>query len=259
MSKLFVCIGKKADMPYCIQDGNVTVYTLEELCYYICDRAQILDENLRNEKLVMFIKEQLGLEELSDTLARILQWSRPLHEFCRAVLEYADYPDPQIREQVLQTIEEGEYLPVLRRLQRQGDKYMQQKQYYQAQKVYRNMLQREDVQKDTILLAEIYAKLGDLAARMFQYEAAAYCFEKSCRFDEKRQIRKKYLLCQRFLMTKEQYLTWIASKEEYYELSVDAQREYENAKSFAQQQLMEQMQPTQTEQLKEEFRHMVME
>lgn len=259
MSKLFFCIGKKATVPYCMATEPIRFFSIEELCYYICDRAEILSDELMRSQLVDYIQNQLGLLELAQILEEILRMEEPLHVFCSAILEYVDYPDAARRAQVIQRIQENEMLPVIRRLQKQAETYSRQKQYYLAQKAYRNMLLREDVQSDRILVAEIYEQLGKVAALMFQYETAAYCFDKSCRYADNSEVRKKYLLCQRFLMTKEQYMEWVADRKEYYEWSVDVIREYERAKQEVAEQMQEHNKAAELNRMKEEFRRMVLE
>lgn len=259
MSKLYVCIGKKATTPYSIPPENLRVSTIEELCYYICDRAEMLDDRIMQDRLADFITQELALPSLGERLAQMLKAGEPLHALCREILDYAGYPDVERRERVVRSIRENEALPVIRRLQKQGDGYTQQKQYYMAQKVYRNMLLRDDVQKDPVLQAEIYERLGNVAALMFQYETAAYCFEKSCHFEEKRRVRQKYLLCQRFLRSREQYLAWVAEREEYYELSVDVERAYDSARQQAMRKAAENENQPELDQMKEEFRRMVLE
>lgn len=259
MSKLFVCVGKKAATPYSIPAEHLRIFTIEELCYYICEKAGVLDRNLMREQLVDYIGKELALPELAGELEEIVRKERPLHEFCGAILHYTGYMSSEIREHIVLTIRENETLPVVKRLEQQGDTYFRQKQYYIAQKTYRNMLLREEVQKDPGLKAEIYAKIGNVAAMMFQYETAAYCYEKSCSFEEKREVRKKYLLCRRFLMTKENFLEWVAGQEEYYDLSVDVEREFEKVKQQMTEQVQEKTESAEIETLKEEFCRMVLE
>lgn len=259
MSKLFVCIGKKAVTPYSIPAEHLRIFTIEELCYYICERAGVLDRNLMRKQLVDYIGKELGLPELAAELEEIVRKERPLHEFCSAILHYTGYMNREIREHIVLTIRENETLPVMERLKRQADTYFRQKQYYVAQKTYRNMLLRDEVQNNPELKAEIYEKIGNVAAMMFQYETAEYCFEKSCGFEEKREVRKKYLLCKRFLMTRETFLEWVAGQEEYYDLSVDVEREYEKVKQQMTEQVQEKTEPAEIEDLKEEFCRMVLE
>ncbi len=259
MSKLFVCIGKKAEAPYSIPAEHLRIFTIEELCYYICERAGVLDRSFMRDRLVDFIGKELALPDLAGELEESVRKERPLHEFCAAILQYAGYPDREIRDSIILTMQENETLPVVERLEKQGDTYFRQKQYYVAQKTYRNMLLRDEVQKDPGLKAGIYAKIGHVAAMMFQYETAAYCFEKSCSFEEKREVRKKYLLCKRFLMTKETFLEWIAGQEDYYDLSVDVEREFELVKHQVTLQVQEKMNSAELEDLKDEFCRMVLE
>lgn len=259
MSKLFFCTGKKAGIPYCIEVERVCFFTIEELCYYICDRAELLGEELMCGPLIDFVDTQLGLPQLAENLKELLRAGEPLHVFCNAILEYAQYPEKARREQVIQRVRENETLPVVLRLQKQVESYMQQKRYYMVQKACRSMLHREDVQSDRMLVAETYERLGNAAALMFQYETAAYCFDKSCLYADKSEVRKKYLLCYRFLMPKEKYLEWVASREEYYELSVDVIREYEDARQEVRTLMQENDRRPELDQMKEEFGRMVLE
>ena len=259
MSKLFFCIGNKAMTPYCMAAEHIRFFSIEEVCYYICERAEIMSDELMRGSLVDFIETQLGLSELAQMLEQLIRMEEPLHVFCNAILEYVGYPDAVRREQVIQRIRENETLPVIRRLQKQAETYRDQKRYDMAQKAYRSMLLREDVQSDRALVAEIYERIGKLAALLFQYETAAYCFDKSCQYADKSEVRKQYLLCQRFMMSKEQYLEWLAERKEYYECSVDAIREYERAKQTVAEQMQGNNGESDLNQIKEEYRRMALE
>lgn len=60
-------------------------------------------------------------------------------------------------------------------------------------------------------------------------------------------------------MSKEQYLEWVAERKEYYEWSVDVIREYEQAKQTVVTQMQENSGAAKLNQMKEEFRRMVLE
>ena len=108
-------------------------------------------------------------------------------------------------------------------------------------------------------MAELYERLGNIAALLFQYETASYCFDKSCCYAKKSKVRKKYLMCLRFMMTKEQYLEWVSTKKEYFEWSADVMREYDRAKQAVAEQMQEKDSAAELNQMKEEFRRMVLE
>lgn len=259
MSKLFVCIGKKANTPYPVGTGHLRVYTIEELCYYICDSADLLDESFMKEDLADFVEEELALVSLAEKLRQMMHDNGLLHVFCGLILDTAGYLTKEERQETVQRIKESASLSLTERLKKQGDMFAKQKQYYKAQKAYRNLLLREDVRGDNALTAEVYDRLGRVAAMMFQYKTAAYCFDKSCRFFESREVRGRYLLCQRFLMTKSRYMEWLSQREEYYELSVDVEREYETAVMHAKQIMENKSETAEPQELKEEFCRMVLE
>lgn len=257
MSRLYACVGKKAKKPYRILTGRISVYTLEELCYCICDMTDLLDDAFPEEGIADFLQSELELPELADKLRQMLDNGCPLHEFCDMILSYADYPDAGIRNQIVAQIRENEVLPVVERLMRQADTYHKEKEYYKAQKAYRNLLQLEEVMQDVDLIARIYDKLGCVAAKMFHYETAAYCFEKSCRFAEDEQVRKRYILCKRFTMPRAAYMEWVSGKEDMGHLFVEAEQAFEAAEAQVQQQWDKN--PADTTQIKNEFCRMVLE
>ncbi|MBE5882055.1 MAG: hypothetical protein E7289_07110 [Lachnospiraceae bacterium] len=259
MSKLFVCIGKKATTPYCVEAEHLRVYTIEELCYYICDNADLLDDGFMREGLADFVEQELALATLANELRQMMRYGGALHAFCGLILDHAGYLEKEQRRIIEGRMKENATLPLTERLKKQGDMYAQQKQYYKAQKAYRNLLLREDVRTDNAFMAEVYDSLGKVAVMMFQYKTAAYCFDKSCHFLEQRQVRGRYLLCMRFMMSKSQYMAWLSGHEEFYDLSVDVEREYEAAKEYAQQIMINKYNMAEPEELKEEFCRMVLE
>lgn len=257
MSKLYTCVGKRAKNPYSILTGRISVYTLEELCYCICDFTDLLDDAFPDEAIADFVQSELELPELAGELRQMLGRGCPLHEFCDMILAYADYPDAGIRNQIVAQIRENEALPVVERLMRQADTYHKEKEYYKAQKAYRNLLQMEEVMQDVNLIARIYDKLGCVAAKMFHYETAAYCFEKSCRFAEDEQVRKRYILSKRFTMSKAAYMEWISEEEDMGQLFVAAEQAFEAAQEQVQQQWDKN--PADVKQMENEFCRMVLE
>nr|MBQ8252203.1 hypothetical protein [Lachnospiraceae bacterium] len=257
MSKLYTCIGEKAKNPYSILAGKVKIYTLEELCYCICDFTDLLDEQFLDAGIADFAENELGLTKLADALREMLHSRCLLHEFCDRILSYAEYPDQGIRKKIIDQIRECESLSVVERLIRQADAYHKEKEYYKAQKAYRNLLMMEEVGQDVKLTAHLYDKLGCVAAKMFHYETAAYCFEKSCRFSENEKVRKKYILCRRFTMPRATYMEWISQEEDVAQLFVEAEQAYEEADEQVRMQWDKNT--ADMEDIQEEFCRMVLE
>ena len=59
MGSLILCHKKHARQPYVIARGHIRIYTLEELCYFICNNLYLIDYTLINRQLCEWIRTEL--------------------------------------------------------------------------------------------------------------------------------------------------------------------------------------------------------
>ena len=81
MSSLILCHKKKAKCAYEIARIHRRIYTIEELCYYLCNHLYLVDYTIMNEKLCDWLTEELELSELSDKLLDMLTQNASMEEF----------------------------------------------------------------------------------------------------------------------------------------------------------------------------------
>ena len=55
MNKVWICQSKIAGIPLYLPEQRVNLYSLEELCYYLCQDAEVIEEQFFDEKLVDFV------------------------------------------------------------------------------------------------------------------------------------------------------------------------------------------------------------
>lgn len=48
------------------------IYTIEELCYYICNNLYLIDYTIVNERLCRWVGDELELPKLAEELRRLL-------------------------------------------------------------------------------------------------------------------------------------------------------------------------------------------
>lgn len=65
MSGYILCQTKKAQTPYFIENISTSIYTLEELCYYLYHNLYLVDSSIINEGLCTWISEELDLPRLA--------------------------------------------------------------------------------------------------------------------------------------------------------------------------------------------------
>ena len=73
MGKLILCHGSYANHPYYMEIGNVNIYSIEELNYYLVDKLDMIIELEPKESLTHWVRDQLHMEALAEELAKLLQ------------------------------------------------------------------------------------------------------------------------------------------------------------------------------------------
>ena len=59
-----LCLLPQAKKPYYIENIRMNIYSLEELCFYLYNNACLIDESLLNERLLDWLRDELGLTRL---------------------------------------------------------------------------------------------------------------------------------------------------------------------------------------------------
>ena len=73
MGSLILCHKKKASQPYKITRIHRKIYTIEELCYYLCNNLYLIDYTIMNEKICEWLYSELDMKELARDLLDLLQ------------------------------------------------------------------------------------------------------------------------------------------------------------------------------------------
>ena len=68
MNNVCLCIGNYAKNPFYIKISDISLYSVEELCYYFMERVHLLDDSIVSADLVNWIRRECGLTELADEL-----------------------------------------------------------------------------------------------------------------------------------------------------------------------------------------------
>jgi len=63
MGSLILCHKKKASQPYKITRIHRKIYTIEELCYYLCNNLYLIDYTIMNEKICEWLYSELDMKE----------------------------------------------------------------------------------------------------------------------------------------------------------------------------------------------------
>lgn len=206
MGSLILCHSKKAKQPYEIARIRRKVYTIEELCYYLCNNLYLIDYTIMNVQLCDWLHEELGFTELAEHLRESLLCHGSMEQFVLSILEASN---------IYTTIEITHIQNVLERLRNQNDterkkfkadNLLESGEVEAAVLIYREMIHGErDESVDSKFYGKVYACLGGAYGRMFLYEEAADMYEAAFQIGEEEGLLRAYLYCCYRYMERETY------------------------------------------------------
>lgn len=199
MGKLILCAGTTAKEPYCFKLTGTPVYTIEELCYYIYHNVESVSEELVSKELIVFMREELGLVERANFLEELLHKKASLKDLVVTILCSCDLYDKTEINQLLVEIDVLLRLTPVQRKKRQADYCLAHRQYREAMKEYRAILNSKEF---TELSSEEYGNIlhnmGVLEVRTGAFFAAAEKFREAYERNHSVQSLKQYLYALRY-------------------------------------------------------------
>lgn len=180
MKGFLICTGKRAEQhPLYIYETRTNIYSVEELCYYIYNNIEILDEQIFNTQMAEFLA-RCDRGELADYLEKVISAETPVsvEDVIRNIFREINYYDRTEIEELCLRIRGLSERPMEERFKAVGDALLKAGRYALAEKKYRRLL---DMEINDKLPADFYGvvwyNLGVVYARMMYFEAAAECFE----------------------------------------------------------------------------------
>ena len=177
MEGFLICTGQRTNQPLFIYETKTNIFSVEELCFYIYENIETLDNRLFDDRLTEFFK-RCDREDIAMRLEAALKAGAGLSEFVRAVLLYVNYYSRAEVEELCIKVKSFEGQPVEERLKAVGDTLLKTKKYAMAKKQYRRLLEMDVNQyMDKEFYGKIWHNLGVVYARMLYFRAAVECFK----------------------------------------------------------------------------------
>ena len=204
MGKVILCTGKTARNPYYFLSTGVRVYTIEELCFYIYHNIETVSEELVSPELVAFLRDELGLEERAGQLEKLYATHAGIKDIIVLILCSADYYEEEEIRLLLNELDSLNEMTPLQRKKRTADHYLENGQYRDAMKAYRNILySREPVEMNAIEYGDILHNLAVLYAKTGAFLTAAEEFKAAYERNGKEESLKQYLFALKYAKQEE--------------------------------------------------------
>lgn len=228
MSQIILGTGRYAEEPFFVEKFYVNLYSVEELCYLLVEKAELLDQELMRRELVQWLDEQCGLDRLAHTLYSLLNQNGSIVAFAGTILEYVNLYPPEIVEQTERIIKDNEGLSPYERKKAKADYMLQNRKYQKALRQYYSLLAQVP-ETDRQLLAGIRHNMGAACAGLFMYLQASEWFMQAYETDRDQESLELYLAALRMHYEEKEYITFIADHPEYHDASLRVERKMEQA------------------------------
>lgn len=228
MSQIILGTGRYAEEPYFMDRFYVNLYSVEELCYLFVEKAELLDQDVMQPKMVQWLDEQCGLNQLAHTLYSLLNQKASTVAYVGTILEYVNLYPGEVIARTEEIIKSNEGLSPYERKKAKADYLLQNRKYYVAMEQYHSLI-AQIPETEKLLQAKILHNMGVACAGMFMFQRAADFFIQAYRTDQNKESLKSYLAALRMHYQDKEYITFISEHPEYHNASLKVEKQIEQA------------------------------
>jgi len=225
MIELIPCIGEIAKTPYYVLGLGMNIYSIEELCFYLCENAYILDRDILDVKLCQWIEREVGLRNLGKHLFEMLNEDKKLNEFVATILRDIRYCEEDEIASIEKVLIDNESLGFAQKRKARGDSLLAANKLSLAIEEYQYILQGMSPNEDLILYSRILHNAGTAYAKLFLFEKAGEYYKKAYDISSNSESYKQYLATMRITNEKEEYQNLILLKGLNQEVAIELEEE----------------------------------
>lgn len=180
MSELWICREQTAENAFRTEYPEMEIWNIEELCYYLYQNIETVDESTINETLFLWLEKELLMPRLSAELLQQLKQGKSVLWCAWFILkEVGMYTELELEEIHTYCLAmenkdtfEGQKL--------KADRFLLNQKYFRSIQEYHKLLSMaENGKQSKHLLGDIWHNLGVAHTRLFLFQEAAGYFAKA--------------------------------------------------------------------------------
>jgi len=222
MDNIILCSGKYAANPFYMEDDNLHIYSVEELCYYLYKNAFLIQEDFFSEELLDWMDKELGLAEWVGQLKLLKGKEEELLRSIEYLFRMTGYYGEEDLKHVRGVLKDSNHLSVSERKKIRADAFCKKQRYARATAEYEQLL-KETGEEQVTFRAKLYHNLGVCAAGMFLYDKAAEYFGHAFREYPNTESYVQFLTAKKLGSSQAEYLSYLAEHPESYEDSLEVE------------------------------------
>lgn len=194
MGTLLFCQQEAAKIPFAIENMQINVYSMEELCFYIRKNTYLLDQTFMSFELCTWIDKECGRTALANQLRPLVENRGSLSEFVMLILKGVHYCTTREMRDILLLLKQMEEKSDFECGKIRADKLLESERYIVAIYEYRRLLDSRDAANQTKeLIGNVWHNLGTAYTRLFLYEEAAACYNNAYNRNNRSESLKELL------------------------------------------------------------------
>jgi len=173
MGRYLLC-GKEAASPYEVEELDLRIYTIEELCYYIYHNLSLIGDEFIDERLITFIRKELDLPDIAQKIDRF--YSSPSDQDSTLQMLLADvgyYSDQELTEFQNRLVKRRRKNGP-ERVREKADSLRHKKRYYNAIRTYKILTNApRDGRVGQTFYPEVMESMANCYGRLCEFQRAA--------------------------------------------------------------------------------------
>lgn len=226
MGSLILCHKQQAEHPYEITRIHCKIYSIEELCFYLCNNLYLIDYTIMNEQLCIWLDEELALHDLAQQLMDVIQMRGSIEKFVLTILTNSKMYGENEMIRIQNVLERLKNQKDIERQKFKGDNLLESGEIEEAILVYQSILVGEkDESVDKGFYGRIYANLGAAYGKLFLYQEAAKMYDRAYDVLQDPKLKKSYLYASNRYMSLEEFHILLTKSEELATLNMEMHQE----------------------------------
>lgn len=207
MGAYYLCQTPRARHPYYMESIDISIWSIEELCYYMRENVYLIDETVLGPKLCDWIETELHLKKLAETLRRSLEKDVPADEFVMPIFRECGYLSAAELLYFKEKLVQVQIEPTDVRRKMKADYLVNYGMYVSAINEYERILKHRGPGRLGIqFYAVVLENMATAYAHLFRFEEAAECLWESYRTLKSRKVYEKYLRLLPMFLPENKYL-----------------------------------------------------
>lgn len=180
MRESIICSGRIGVKPYRFPETGIEIFSYEELCYYLSEHMLFYLDTLPEENLLVYLKDELGMESLYRQLCRLDDPARDQMKYFSALFREGNYFSEEDIREILDDYRNLKNTPAPMQKKWLGDQYLKYHRSSMAIQYYREALSVEKLEAS--LQGAIYHNMAIAKARLFRMQDACVDFLKAYQY-----------------------------------------------------------------------------